>query len=295
VGFSRLIWFDRRGTGLSDPAPGPWTLEDGVEDVRAVMDAVGAHRATLFGVAIGAATGTAFALRHPERTRRLVLWGAHARLLADADYPAGWTTEFFARVRSGIDREWASGYGIEAMNPSLAGDVRFRSWFARHARAAASPRQVGELFDVCAATDLRSRLPQVSVPTLVLHRDNDPWLSVGHSRYVAAKIPGATLVEFPGVDHWPWVGDAEAVLTEVEEFVTGVRRRRHRAASGPDALTGRERTVAELAVQGLSAREIARRLHIGERTAETHISHVYGKLGVGSRLELVLQARELGL
>jgi pimeloyl-ACP methyl ester carboxylesterase/DNA-binding CsgD family transcriptional regulator len=271
------------------------TLDGAMADVRAVMRAAGCERAALLGVAVGAAICTSYALTHPADVTSLVLWGGHARLLRETDYPAGWTPEFFDGVLAGVDREWATGGGIGAMNPSLAGDDRYRSWFVRHARAAASPAQARELFQLCAAVDLRETLAHVCVPTLLLHRADDPWLSVEHSRYVAGRIPDARLVVLPGVDHWPWIGDADAVLIEIEAFVTGVRRRRHRAPSGPEALTRREREVAAMAVQGLSARDIGRRLSIGERTAETHITNVYRKLCVASRLELVRRASELGL
>lgn len=295
AGFSRLIWFDRRGTGLSDPASGELTMDGAMADLRAVMQAAGCRQATLLGVAVGAAICTSYALAHPEAVKSLVLWGGHARLLHDTGYPAGWTRDFFHNVLAGVDQEWATGAGIGVMNPSLAGDDRYRSWFVRHARAAASPAQARELFQLCASVDLRDTLVDVSVPTLLLHRENDPWLSVKHSRYVAERIPGARLVVLPGVDHWPWIGDAHAVLSEIEAFVTGARPRRHRAPTGPDSLTRREREVAAMAVQGLSARDIGRRLFIGERTAETHIANVYRKLCVASRLELVRRAPEFGL
>jgi pimeloyl-ACP methyl ester carboxylesterase/DNA-binding CsgD family transcriptional regulator len=290
---SRVIWFDKRGTGLSDPTREPSTVEGSVDDLRAVLDAVGSRRATLFGVAVGAGICTSFALRHPGRVRSLVLWGAHARLLRAPDYPAGWTDEFFASVLTGIDRSWATGSGIEAMNPTLAGDDRFRSWFVRHARAAASPAQARELFHLCAGTDLRPLLPEVRAPTLLLHRRDDPWLSIEHSRYVVSRMPDAKLVELPGPDHWPWIGDADPVLIEVEAFLTGVRRRRRGGpAWGPASLTRRERRVVDLAVHGYSAREIGERLLISERTVETHIAHVYRKLGVASRLELARVAAD---
>jgi len=297
AGFSRLIWFDRRGTGLSDPTPGgSLTLDDALEDVRIVLRAAGSTQASLFGVAVGAAICTAYALRHPANVRSLVLWGGHARLLRAPDYPAGWSEEFLAEVLAGIDRNWADGAGIGMMNPTLAGDERYRSWFVRNARAAAGPAEARELFRLCAAVDFRAALGDVTVPTLLLHHADDPWLSAEHSRYVASRIRGAELVVLPGVDHWPWIGDADAVLGEIEAFLTGVRRsRRSRPPWGPEALTRREREVATLAVQGLSAHDIGGRLFISERTAETHIANAYRKLGVGSRLELVRRASEWGL
>jgi pimeloyl-ACP methyl ester carboxylesterase/DNA-binding CsgD family transcriptional regulator len=292
----RLIWFDKRGTGLSDPARSPQTLTQAGADLGAVLDDAGVERAALIGVAVGAAICTSFALEQPERVRALVLWGAHARLLRAPGYPAGWSREFLDAVLAGIDQGWADASGIEVMNPTLAGDERFQSWFARHARAAASPAQARELFELCAATDLRARLPDIAAPTLVLQHADDPWLSVEHARWVAPRIPGARLVELPGVDHWPWIGDADAVLVELEAFLTGRRRsRRDRPALGPEALTRREREVGALAVQGLSAGAIGQRLGIGERTAETHLTNGYAKLGISSRLELVRRATEFNL
>lgn len=294
--FSRVIWFDRRGTGLSDPAGGPADLDDAVADVRAVLDAAGSTRAVLFGVAVGAAICTSYALRRPDDVSSLLLWGGHARLLRADGYPAGWTDEFFADVLAGVAADWAVGASAGLMNPTLAGDERYRSWFARNARAAASPAQARDLFRLCASVDFRPVLRDVAVPTQLLHRADDPWLSADHSRYVAGEIPGARLTILPGVDHWPWIGDADAVLDEVEAHVTGTRpTRRSRPRWGPEGLTRREREVAALAVQGLSALEIARRLVIGERTAETHLANLYRKLGVGSRVELVRRSSELGL
>jgi pimeloyl-ACP methyl ester carboxylesterase/DNA-binding CsgD family transcriptional regulator len=294
--FSRLIWFDKRGTGLSDPVSGTPTMDAAVDDVRAVMDAVGVERAVLFGVAVGAAVSVSFALAEPGRTRSLVLWGAHGRLLHSDDYPAGWSEGFFADVLAAVDHQWATGEGAGTMNPTLANDERYRSWFARHARAAASPAQTRELFSLCAATDLRAAFADVAVPTLLLHRIDDPWLSIEHSRYVARHLPGAQLIELPGVDHWPWIGDAQPVLAEIQEFVTGTRPSpRDRPAWGPDALTRREVEVAGLVVRGLSAREIGETLHIGERTVEQHVANTYAKLGISSRMDLVRRAEEFGL
>lgn len=291
--FTRLVWFDKQGTGLSDPGSREPSLEEGVDDLRAVMDAVGSERAALFGVAVGAAHCLLFASRYPDRVSALVLFAGHARLLRAADYPHGWSEEHYASVLAGLDEGWARGDVVEAMNPSLVGDERFRSWFQRYCRAGASPAMARNLFRTCAAMDLGHALDGIDTPTLLLHRADDGWLSAEGSRYLAERIPGARLVELPGVDHWPWIGDSDAVLAETEAFLTGKRRsRRDRPAWGPEALTRRERHVAALAAQGLSAREIGEQLFISERTAESHIAHAYLKLGINSRVELARRAAE---
>ena len=294
--FSRLIWFDKLGTGLSDRVAGEPLVEDRIEDIRAVMDEAGSARATLLGVSEAASLCALFAYRHPERVTSMVLFAGFARALRGDDYPWGWTPEFFESYLAGLDSSWASGYGIERACPSVAGDQRYQSWFARYLRAAASPGAVRDLMRANAALDLRPILSEIRIPTLLLHRTNETWLPVELSRYLARHLPDARLVELPGVDHWPWLGDADAVLIEIEAFLTGNRRsRRDRPAWGPDALTAREREVAGLAVQGLSARDIADRLSIGERTAEAHIANAYVKLGINSRLDLVRRAAEFGV
>jgi DNA-binding CsgD family transcriptional regulator len=193
------------------------------------------------------------------------------------------------------------------MNPTLAGDERYRSWFVRNARAAASPAQARELFQLCAAIDLRPALADVTVPTLLLHREDDPWLSVEHSHYVAGRIPGAPAGRAPrrgplAVDRRrrgradgdrgvPDRGAAPPGSTAVGSGGIDPPR----TLPAPPHTFPHARQVIALAVQGLSAREIGERLFIGERTAETHIANAYRKLGVASRVELVRRAVELGL
>jgi pimeloyl-ACP methyl ester carboxylesterase len=294
--FSRLIWFDKRGTGLSDRVGGEPPVADRIDDVRAVMDEVGSVRASLLGVSEAAALCALFGHRHPERVSSLVLFAGFARGLRAEDYPWGWSREFFESYLAGLDRAWSTGYGIERACPSVAGDERYHSWFARYLRAAASPGAVRDLMRANANLDLRPILAEIAIPTLLLHRVHDGWVPVELGRYLVQHLPNARLVELAGMDHWPWLGDAEAVLVEIEAFLTGRRpSRRDRPAWGPEALTRRERDIAGLAVQGLSNREIAERLFVSERTAETHLANAYGKLGVHSRLDLVRRAAEFGL
>lgn len=289
--FCRLIRFDKRGTGLSDPTPADVSLETRMADIRAVMDAAGSERAALFGVSEGTPLCMLFAVRHPERTTALVLYGAYARLLRAADQPYGWSEERVREIIAGIDRSWATGEWWEFADPSMAGDTRHRSWRARYLRASASPATARALIRSNVEMDVRDLLPRIAAPTLLLHRTGDQWISIEHGRELANKIPGAKLVEMPGADHRPSLGDAARVLGEVEGFLTG-RHRRRRSRSG---LSDREREVVQLVLAGDTARAIAARLYLSERTVETHLANAYAKLGVRSQLELARRASELDL
>jgi pimeloyl-ACP methyl ester carboxylesterase len=216
----RLLLFDKRGTGLSDPIPldAPSSLEERMDDVRAVMDAAGSETAVVFGYSEGGVMSTLFAATHPDRTTGLLLWGAWARQLRDADHPWGWTREEGMRrfvrplqQQGSVPAQWFA--------PSAVGDPAFDEWFGRYQRQSASPGTAIALLQANARMDIRSVLPTVRVPTLVLHRTDDVLVSVGQGRYLAEHIPGARLVEFPGHDHWPWFGESEAVLAEIRDFL----------------------------------------------------------------------------
>jgi pimeloyl-ACP methyl ester carboxylesterase/DNA-binding CsgD family transcriptional regulator len=295
--FSRLILFDKRGTGLSDPVAEPPTFVERMDDVRAVMEAARSERAALMGISEGGPLSILFACTYPERTQALIAYGSYARWLADVDYPWGRTPEQFAGFLAGIDRAWETGEWWIQHNPTALADERYRNWWARYLRAAASPGMATALVKMNSQIDVRDVLPGVPVPTLILHRTNELWFDVGNARYLAGRIPGAKLVELPGVDHVPWVGDAEAVLREVELFLTGTRRRPRGAAFGigVQALTRREREIVRLAIEGESALAIAKRLYISDRTVETHLANAYIKLGVASRVELARRAEALGI
>lgn len=223
--FSRLILFDKRGTGLSDRVPLNElpTLEQRMDDVRAVMDAVGSERAALFGVSEGGPMSALFAATYPEKTSALVMIGTYAKRVRDDDYPWAPTVEerehFFEEMRE----HWGGPVGIEERAPSAATDPHFRDWWAEYLRMGASPGAALALTKMNAEIDVRQVLPTVRVPTLVIHREGDLCLKVEEGRYVAAAIPGARYVELPGEDHLPFVGDQDAILDEVEEFLTGVR------------------------------------------------------------------------
>jgi pimeloyl-ACP methyl ester carboxylesterase/DNA-binding SARP family transcriptional activator len=228
----RLILFDKRGTGLSDPALDFPTTRERSEDLLAVLDAAGSPRAVLFGVCGGGALCIQLAADHPDRATGLILHNSMARMLRAGDYPWGWTARMYQRLLASFEDAWlGNGDGLVRRNPGLADNPRYREWFARYVRLGASPWMARRLTEMNRELDVRALLGQVQAPTLVICRTQDAWLSADNSRYLARHIPGARLVELPGVDHDPWVGDAEQVLSAVEEFVAGLRGQRHAGAA----------------------------------------------------------------
>jgi len=286
--FSRLIVFDKRGTGMSDPVADPPSMADRMDDIRAVMDAAGSTRATMFGISEGGTLSLLFGQAHPERCQSIVLYGSWARRLAGPDYPYGPTADAMDDIIAGMDRAWASGEWWDGGAPSPADDERHRVWWARYLRMAASPAMAQNVIRMNMGMDIREVLPSISQPVLILHRTGDTWIDVGHARYLAEHLPNASYVELSGTDHRPWLGDADAIADEVEVFLTGRKSRpRRRTELGVDALSRREHEVALLTAHGATAPEIASQLGISKRTVESHLVSVYAKLGVGSKSELI--------
>lgn len=223
--FSRLILFDKRGTGLSDRVPINElpTLEQRMDDVRAVMDAVGSQRAALCGVSEGGPMCSLFAATYPEKTLALVMIGTYAKRIRDEDYPWAPTPEHRQQFFEEMRQEWGGPVGLEERAPSVAHDPQFREWWATYLRMGASPGAAVALTQMNAEIDVRHVLPSIRVPTLVIHRNEDQCLKVEEGRYVANKIPGARYVELSGRDHLPFVGNQDEIVDEVKEFLTGVR------------------------------------------------------------------------
>lgn len=222
--FARVVSFDRRGAGLSDPWDGLPTLEDQMDDVLAVMDATGTERATLMGSLEGGPLAMLIAATHPHRVESLILYTTYARTrwAPDYDWPPH-DDERAARVEE-IVGQWGQGAAPAALAPSLADDPAFQLWCGRMERYSASPGTARAVFGALGETDVRHVLPSIRVPTLVMHRRDDPFLMVEHARYLAENIPGARYVELEGADSLFSVGDSEAILGEIEEFVTGTRQ-----------------------------------------------------------------------
>ena len=225
---SRLILFDKRGTGLSDAVavhelP---TLEQRMDDVRAVMDAAGSECAVLLGVSEGGPMCSLFAATYPEKTEALIMIGSYARRLRDIDYPWGPTRSERDAFCRRLLTEWGGPVGIEERAPSLAHDPAFRNWWASYLRMGASPGAAVALTEMNAEIDIRNVLPSVRVPTLVLHRTGDRCLFVEEGRYLASRIAGAEFIELPGDDHLPFVGDQDAILSEIATFLARRRIRK---------------------------------------------------------------------
>ena len=221
--FRRVVTFDKRGTGLSDPAMHAPTLEESVDDLRAVMDAAGCERADLVGISEGGTMAMLMTASHPDRVKALVLYGTFSRLLRAPDYPLGVTEEQLSALVELSAKGWGEGVGLGGWAPSRRGDAELRRWWARLQRVAASPGMVRNIFALYPQLDIRDVLPAIQVPTLVLHRRDDRMVRLEMGRYLADRIPGAKFVEVDGADHLFFTGDADTLLDEIEEFLTGVR------------------------------------------------------------------------
>jgi class 3 adenylate cyclase len=193
-----------------------------MDDVRAVMDAVGSERAALVGMSEGGPMELLFAATYPQRLTALVLYGTFARMARDADYP-GISQEAFDKLRARLEDGWGKGTSLKYWAPSCAGDERLRQWWARFERIAASPGASEALLRMAYDSDCRAILPTIRVPTLVLHRTEDRMIPVELGRYLARHIAGSKYVELPGTDHLFFTGDTDALLDETQEFLTGIR------------------------------------------------------------------------
>src|SRR5690242_9042997 len=224
--FSRLILFDKRGTGLSDSVllsqlP---TLEQRMDDVRAVMDAVGSERAAICGVSEGGVMSALFAATYPDKTLALIMIGPYAKRIRDETYPWGPSKAEREAFYREILSDWGGPVGLEERAPSVAHDPHFREWWATYLRMGASPGAALALTQMNTEIDAREVLKNVRVPALVLHRKGDRCLLVEEGRYVASLLPNSRFVELAGIDHLPFVGDSDSIVDHMEEFLLGLRR-----------------------------------------------------------------------
>jgi len=222
--FARLIMFDKREQGLSDRRGRPPTLEETMGDLQAVMAAAGSERAAVLGISEGGPMSMLFAATYPERVSSLVLYGTYARMARAEDFPIGVPQGAFDDWRRRVHAEWGGPVGVDLWAPSLHGDAAFERWWSRLLRQGTSPSGAADLMDLYREMDVRRVLPAIDVPSLVLHRAGDRLVRAEQGHYLAEHIAGARYVELPGEDHLWVVGDEDALLDEVEEFLVGSRR-----------------------------------------------------------------------
>jgi class 3 adenylate cyclase len=223
--FSRVITFDQRGIGLSDPVPiaSLPSIEEWMDDLRAVMDAVGSERAALIAGLAAGFMATVFAATYPGRASSLVLVDTFPRFVRAPDYPWGAPAAERTRRLDEVQAEWGRGLMLHQFAPSMAGDRRLQEAWARYERQSASPGTALAMVGMLYESDIRHVLPTIQIPTLVIARGQADRIPPGHSRYLADHIPGAKYVELPGIDTLMWAGDQEATVAEIQEFITGAR------------------------------------------------------------------------
>jgi DNA-binding SARP family transcriptional activator/pimeloyl-ACP methyl ester carboxylesterase len=220
--FARVVVYDKRGTGLSDPVGAAPAFDPRLDDLSAVVETAGCRRPVLFGWSEGATIAALFTATHPDLVRRLILYGTYARGPWAEDYPFGLDQATLDAFTETIRGTWGEGVSLTVLGPHRVDDDELRRWWGRFERMSASPSIAASVFALNARMDMRELLPSIHVPTLVVHRVGD-MLPIEGARYTAERIPGARLVELPGADHWPWLAGGDDVLEPVEEFVTGKR------------------------------------------------------------------------
>jgi class 3 adenylate cyclase len=221
--FARVISFDKRGTGMSDRPERLPDVDRRMLDIEAVMAAAGSDSAAIVAASEGGPMAILFAAAHPERTRALALWGTYARITQSDDYPIGIPRDQLTTAAEFLEPAWGSGVGLGGWAPSVAADPEARAAFGRLQRLAASPGAAMALMTSYLDIDVRAALPLVHAPTLVLHHTDDRMVPVTLGRYLAEHIAGARLAEFAGSDHFWWTQNADAIVDEIEEFLTGTR------------------------------------------------------------------------
>jgi class 3 adenylate cyclase len=282
--FCRLIVFDKRGTGMSDRSSQIFTLEQRMHDVQAILDEVRSERAALFGISEGGPMSLLYAATYPERTSALVLYGSYARRSWAPDYPFAWTDDKWDAALDDIEQRWGTplSKSIAMRVPSVAGDPHAVQRVASYYRAAASPGAAAAIMRMNREIDVRHVLPATRVPTLILHRTGDHVIDVEHARYMARRITGAKLVELAGEDHSAWIGNRDALLDEVEQFLTGTRH-----AQEPERILA---TILFIDIVGSTARAAA----LGDRPWREMLEAFYAKIREVLRLYRGREVKTVG-
>lgn len=293
--YARVILFDKRGVGLSDRVGMSPTAEETMEDMLVVLNAVGCEEAILMSVSEGGPVAIMFAATYPMRTSHLILYGTMPKWARSYDYPWALSRSQYDRWLALMVDNWGSPVSLRQFAPSRADDAAFQAWWGKLLRQAATPGSIKGVLEALRDIDVRSVLPHVHVPALVLHRTGDKAVPFAGGRFLAQYLPNCHFVELSGQDHCWWVGDAQAVLHEIEQFL---RETSATPASPPrlvESLTEREMDVLRLIAVGYTNQQIADELVLTLGTVKTYTSHIYGKLNVDNRTQAITVARKHGL
>ncbi|MEM7112107.1 MAG: alpha/beta fold hydrolase [Chloroflexota bacterium] len=292
----QLILFDKRGVGLSDRVGSPPALEDTLDDILTILDAVGCRRAILFGASEGGPAAALFAATYPERVEKLILYGAMPKWVREFDYPWALTRNQYNYWLEGMIAGWGGPFALQVYAPSMAADPDFQNWWGKMMRLAATPGSVRDILGVMREIDIRAALPHIRMPTLVMHRTHDQAVRIEGARWMASQLPNATFVELEGKDHWWWIGDTDPLIRAMDRFlqediVEG-------GESQPmllEPLTPRELDVLRLLATGYTNQQVADDLVLSVGTVKAYTSKIYDKLGVRNRTQAVAHARKLGM
>jgi pimeloyl-ACP methyl ester carboxylesterase/DNA-binding CsgD family transcriptional regulator len=303
--FTRVIMFDKRGVGLSDRVGSSPTPEETMEDILVIMNTVECELAAIMSVSEGGPVAIMFAATYPNRTSHLILYGTMSKWVRSYDYPWALSRSQYDQWLQYMIDNWGTPVSLRTFAPSRADEPDFRSWWSKLLRQSTSPGSVKEVLEALRDIDVRPVLSHVNVPALVLHRTGDKAIPLAGGRFLAQQLPEATFVELNGKDHWWWVGDADAVIREIEQFLSHTASQTHtasqqfegNAATLPmvESLTEREMDILKLLAVGYTNQQIADELFLTLGTVKTYTSHIYGKLNVPNRTQAITAARKQGL
>lgn len=297
--FARVIMFDKRGVGLSDRIGSSPTIEETMEDILVILNTAGCDQAAIMSVSEGGPAAIMFAATYPNRTSHLILYGTMPKWVRSYDYPWALSRSQYDQWLGMMIDNWGAPVSLQQFAPSQADNPNLQRWWGKMLRQAATPGSVRDVLEALRDIDVRPVLAHANVPALILHRTGDKAVPLAGGRFLAQQLPNAHFVELSGQDHWWWVGDADSVLLEVEQFLSetnGVTAAdKELTAPMVESLTEREMDVLQLLAAGYTNQQIADELVLTLGTVKTYTSHIYGKLNVPNRTQAIREARKQGL
>jgi DNA-binding CsgD family transcriptional regulator/pimeloyl-ACP methyl ester carboxylesterase len=266
-----------------------------MEDIVVILDAVGVEKATLLSVSEGGPSAIMFAATYPNRTAQIILYGTMPKVVRSDDYPWALSRSQYDRWLETMTENWGTPVSLQSFAPSRCEDQDFKDWWAKMLRQSATPGSVKSVLEALRDIDVRDVLPHVHIPALVIHRTGDRAVPVAGGRFLDQQLPNSQFIELNGQDHWWWVGDSEAVLNEIDRFMSNSSTTPTSPQPLVESLTGREMDVLRLIAAGYTNQQIADELILSLGTVKTYSSHIYGKLNVENRTQAIAAARKQGL